>query len=46
MSISMPHPILEDPKDHSTIYVKDFVGRDICVGHVATDAFKQQVRCY
>jgi len=39
---SMPHPSPEDPEDHSTIYVKDSTGKNICVGHVTTDTSKQQ----
>ncbi|GIK02901.1 hypothetical protein Aspvir_006964 [Aspergillus viridinutans] len=41
---SMPHSESpNDLEDHSTIYVKDSAGRDICVGHVTTDPTKQQV---
>ena len=40
----MPHPSPEDPEDHSTVYVKDSDGRDVCVGHVTTNPIKQQVK--
>ena len=42
----MPHPSADDPDDHSTIYVKDSAGKDVCVGHVATNPSKQKVRPY
>lgn len=40
---SMPYPSDDDPEDHSTIFVKNSGGNNICVGHVTTDASKQQV---
>ncbi len=42
----MPHPSADDPDDHSTIYVKDSAGKDVCVGHVATNPSKQKVKLY
>ncbi len=46
MNSSMPHPSADDPDDHSTIYVKDSAGKNVCVGHVATNPSKQKVRLY
>ena len=40
---SMPHPSPEDPDEHSTVYIKDSDGKNICVGHVASDSSKQKV---
>ncbi len=42
----MPHPSPEDPEDHSTIYLKDSAGRDVYVGHVTSDAGKQQASLF
>lgn len=39
----MPRPSLGDPDEHSTIYVTDSAGANVCVGHVTTDASKQRV---
>lgn len=43
---SIPHPSADDPDEHSTIYIKDSAGKNVCVGHVATDPSKQKVRPY